>query len=34
MAAGVVAGFVWVIEYLESRGIQEFCFSGLESHGV
>ena len=27
------SGFVWVMENLESHGILEFDFPGLESHG-
>ena len=32
-ALPITAGFVKVIENLESRGIQEFHFPGPESHG-
>ena len=28
------SGFVRVVENLESHGILEFCFLGLESHGI
>ena len=32
-ALPITAGFVQIIENLESRGIQEFHFPGPESHG-